>query len=48
MEALKVIEENVDNLLLPDIELRGLGRLKGFLSAAPEEAPLTEDSLKKF
>ncbi len=47
-EALKVIEESAEELHLPDIELRYLNQLKSFLSAAPEESRLAEDSVKKF
>jgi len=48
MEALRVIEESLEKLHLPEIELRYLGQLKRFLSAPPEESRLIEDSLKKF
>ncbi len=48
VEALKVIEEDARALHLPDIESRYLNQLKGFFSAAPDEAKLTEDSKKRF
>ena len=48
MEALKTIEESAGQLRLPEIELKYVKKLKDFLSAPPEEARLTEDSLKKF
>ncbi len=47
-EALKIVEEASEELHMPEIELRYLDQLKHFLSTAPEEARLTEDSVKKF
>ncbi len=47
-EALNVIEEHTAELRMPDLELRYLEQMKRFLSTAPEEGRLTEESLKKY
>ena len=43
-----MIEEKKGEMKLPDIELRYLEQLKRFLSAAPDEAKLIEESQGKF
>ncbi len=47
-EAVSIIEENSKELKLPDIELKYVELLKGFLTVVPEEAKLTEDSQRQY
>lgn len=48
IEAIRIIEESLDELKMPDAELRYLSLLKKFFESAPEEDRLIDNSIKRY
>lgn len=48
LEAIRIIEENLDRLRMPETEKRYLVTLKNFFESAPEEGKLIDESVKKY
>jgi len=48
LEAVKIIEDNMDRLALPDAEKRQLHLIKNFFENAPDEDRLIEESIKRY
>lgn len=48
LEAVKIIEDNMNRLALPDAEKRQLHLIKNFFENAPDEDRLIEESIKRY
>lgn len=48
LEAIRIIEENLEMLKMPEVEKQYLVTLKKFFETAPEEHKLIEESIKKY
>ncbi|MEM3474824.1 MAG: methyltransferase MtaB domain-containing protein [Nitrososphaerota archaeon] len=48
LEAIRIIEDNLSILNMPEIEKRYLATLKNFFEAVPDEHKLIEESIKKY
>ncbi|MCS7136638.1 MAG: methyltransferase MtaB domain-containing protein [Nitrososphaerota archaeon] len=48
IETIRIIEENLDKLRLPEVEKKYLITLKNFFDAVPEEDKLIRESIRKY
>jgi methanol--5-hydroxybenzimidazolylcobamide Co-methyltransferase len=47
-EAVMIIQQNKEELRLPDVELKYLGMVRRFLDALPDENKLVDESVRKY